>query len=46
MATAGGGEEAAAQRVLRFSDVVQESLEILAPIGGYSKVPLVSLEEA
>ncbi|CAF4982735.1 unnamed protein product, partial [Rotaria magnacalcarata] len=45
MATAGGGEEAAAQRVLRFSDV-QESLEILAPIGGYSKVPLVSLEEA
>ncbi|CAF5151827.1 unnamed protein product, partial [Rotaria magnacalcarata] len=46
MATAGGGEEAAAQRVLRLSDVVQESLEILAPIGGYSKVPLVSLEEA
>ncbi|CAF4644249.1 unnamed protein product, partial [Rotaria magnacalcarata] len=46
MATAGGGEEAAAQRVLRFSDVVQESLEILEPIGGYSKVPLVSLEEA
>ncbi|CAM4949443.1 unnamed protein product [Rotaria socialis] len=46
MATAGGGEEAAVQRVLRFSDVVQEPLEILAPIGGYSKVPLVSLEEA
>ncbi|CAM4850736.1 unnamed protein product [Rotaria magnacalcarata] len=46
MATAGGGEVAAAQRVLRFSDVVQESLEILEPIGGYSKVPLVSLEEA
>ncbi|CAM4819725.1 unnamed protein product [Rotaria magnacalcarata] len=46
MATAGGGEEAAAQRVLRFSGVVQESLEILAPIGGYSNVPLVSLEEA
>ncbi|CAF2087528.1 unnamed protein product [Rotaria magnacalcarata] len=46
MATACGGEEAAAQRVLRFSDVVQESLEILEPIGGYSKVNLVSLEEA
>ncbi|CAM4850401.1 unnamed protein product, partial [Rotaria magnacalcarata] len=46
MATAGGGEEATIQRRLRFSDVVQESLEILAPIGGYSKVPLVSLEEA
>ncbi|CAF2141457.1 unnamed protein product, partial [Rotaria magnacalcarata] len=47
MATACGGEEAAAkQRVLRFSDVVQESLEILAPIGGYSNEPLVSLEEA
>ncbi|CAF3462577.1 unnamed protein product [Rotaria socialis] len=46
MATAGGGEEATVQRVLRFSDVVQESLEILTPIGGYSKVPLVSLEEA
>ncbi|CAF5195564.1 unnamed protein product, partial [Rotaria magnacalcarata] len=46
MATAGGGEEAAAQRAIRFSDVVQESLEILEPIGGYSKVPLVSLEEA
>ncbi|CAF5099513.1 unnamed protein product, partial [Rotaria magnacalcarata] len=34
MATAGGGEEAAAQRAIRFSDVVQESLEILEPIGG------------
>ncbi|CAF4918511.1 unnamed protein product, partial [Rotaria socialis] len=46
MAIAGGGEEATIQRVLRFSDVVQESLKILAPIDGYSKVPLVSLEEA
>ncbi|CAF3224923.1 unnamed protein product [Rotaria socialis] len=46
MDTAGGGEEVTVQRVLRFSDVVQESLEILTPIGGYSKVPLVSLEEA
>ncbi|CAF1410204.1 unnamed protein product [Rotaria magnacalcarata] len=46
MATAGGGEEAAIQRISRMNDVVQESLEILAPIGGYSKMPLVSLEEA
>ncbi|CAF4647553.1 unnamed protein product, partial [Rotaria socialis] len=46
MATAGGGEEAIIQRISRMNDVVQESLEILAPIGGYSKMPLVSLEEA
>ncbi|CAM4844262.1 unnamed protein product [Rotaria magnacalcarata] len=46
MATAGGGEEATIQRIARMNDVVQESLEILAPIGGYSKMPLVSLEEA
>ncbi|CAF3316269.1 unnamed protein product [Rotaria socialis] len=47
MATVGGGEEAAAlQRLLRITDVAQESLEILAPITGYSKSSLVSLEEA
>ncbi|CAF4638536.1 unnamed protein product, partial [Rotaria socialis] len=47
MATAtGGGEEATIQRILRITDVAQESLEILAPISGYSRVPLVSLEEA
>ncbi|CAM4752882.1 unnamed protein product [Rotaria magnacalcarata] len=46
MATAGAGEEATIQRRLRITDVVEESLEILTPIGGYSRVPLVSLEEA
>lgn len=39
-------EEAIAQHVLRITDVTQESLEILAPIGGYATAPLVSLEEA
>ncbi|CAF4632160.1 unnamed protein product [Rotaria socialis] len=47
MATAaGGGEEATIQRILRITDVAEESLRFLAPIGGYSKMPLVSLEEA
>jgi hypothetical protein len=46
MATARGGHEAAVQRKLRNTDVAQESLEFLEPIRGYSKVPLVSLEEA
>ncbi|CAF4946747.1 unnamed protein product, partial [Rotaria socialis] len=47
MATATRGEgEATVQRILRITDVAQESLEILAPIGGYSRVPLVSLEKA
>ncbi|CAF4645691.1 unnamed protein product, partial [Rotaria socialis] len=46
IATGGGEEEATIQRILRITDVEQESLEILAPIGGYSSVPLVSLEEA
>ncbi|CAF4490268.1 unnamed protein product [Rotaria socialis] len=46
MATAGGGEEALVQRLLRITDVAQESLDILAPISGYAKSPLVSLEEA
>ncbi|CAF4236010.1 unnamed protein product [Rotaria socialis] len=46
MATAGGGEEATIQRILRITDVAEESLKFLAPIGGYSRMPLVSLEEA
>ncbi|CAF4249249.1 unnamed protein product, partial [Rotaria socialis] len=47
MATAaGGGEEATIQRILRITDVAEESLRFLAPIGGYSKMSLVSLEEA
>ncbi|CAF2157640.1 unnamed protein product [Rotaria magnacalcarata] len=46
MATAGGGEEATIQRRLRITDVAEESLKFLAPIGGYSRMPLVSLEEA
>jgi hypothetical protein len=45
MAT-GGGDEAMAQRILRITDIAEESLEFLAPIGGYEKMPLVSLEEA
>jgi hypothetical protein len=43
---AGGEGEANAQRFLRLTDIAEESLEFLAPIGGYSKMPLVSLEEA
>ncbi|CAF4448668.1 unnamed protein product [Rotaria magnacalcarata] len=47
MATSAGGEdEATVKRISRMNDVVEESLEILTPIGGYSRVPLVSLEEA
>ncbi|CAF1353121.1 unnamed protein product [Rotaria sp. Silwood1] len=45
MAT-GGGEAGTAQRILRITDVAQEPLEFLAPISGYGKEPLVSLEQA
>ncbi|CAF1309004.1 unnamed protein product, partial [Rotaria sp. Silwood1] len=45
MAT-GGEEEAIEQRILRITDIVQEPLEFIAPIGGYEEMPLVSLEEA
>lgn len=38
--------EVLAQRILRITDVAKEPLELLAPIGGYAKMPLVSLEEA
>jgi hypothetical protein len=39
-------EAANAQRVLRITDIIQESLEFLAPIRGYENMPLVSLEKA
>ncbi|CAF5159656.1 unnamed protein product, partial [Rotaria sp. Silwood1] len=45
MAT-GCGEETIAQRILRISDIAQEPLEFIAPIGGYEEMPLVSLEIA
>ncbi|CAF5159052.1 unnamed protein product, partial [Rotaria sp. Silwood1] len=45
MAT-GGGEEAITQRILRITDIAQESLEFIAPIGGYEEMPLVPLEIA
>ena len=40
------GEEAITQRVLRFTDISQEPLDFLSPIGGYEEMPLVSLEVA
>ena len=46
MATGGYHDDVAAQRLLRITNVAEESLEFLAPIGGYAKLPLVSLEEA
>jgi hypothetical protein len=46
MATGGGEEEATIQCALRITDIAQEPLEFLAPIGGYGKMPLVSLEKA
>ena len=46
MATGGYHDDVAAQRLLRITSVAEESLEFLAPIGGYAKLPLVSLEEA
>ncbi|CAF5011142.1 unnamed protein product, partial [Rotaria sp. Silwood1] len=45
MAT-GGGEEAITQRILRITDIAQEPLEFIAPIGGYEEMPLVPLEIA
>ncbi|CAF1312535.1 unnamed protein product [Rotaria sp. Silwood1] len=42
----GGGEDATAQRILRITDIAQEPLQFLAPISGYGKAPLVSLEQA
>ncbi|CAF4119656.1 unnamed protein product [Rotaria sordida] len=45
MATS-GGEEAIAQRILRITDIVQEPLEFVTPIGGYEEMPLVPLEIA
>ncbi|CAF4716804.1 unnamed protein product, partial [Rotaria sp. Silwood1] len=41
-----GGEEVTAQSILRIIDIVDEPLEFLAPISGYGKMPLVSLEQA
>ena len=46
MATGGGNDEATVQRILRLTDITGEPLKFLAPIGGYEKMPLVSLEEA
>jgi len=43
---AGGEGEAIAQRILRITDIAQEPLKFLTPIGGYAKMPLVPLEEA
>ncbi|CAF4437396.1 unnamed protein product, partial [Rotaria sp. Silwood2] len=41
-----GGEEATAQRILRITDIAQEPLQFIAPIGGYEEMPLVPLEIA
>lgn len=38
--------EAIIQQTLRITDIAEEPLEYLAPIGGYVEMPLVSLEEA
>ena len=43
---AGGGREKIAQRVLRLTDIAEEPIEMLLPISGYEKKPLVPLEEA
>jgi hypothetical protein len=40
------GGEATAQCILRITDIAEEPLEFLAPICGYEKMPLVSLEKA
>ncbi|CAF4569737.1 unnamed protein product [Rotaria sp. Silwood2] len=45
MAT-GGGEETIAQRILCITDIAQEPLEFIAPIGGFEEMPLVPLEIA
>jgi hypothetical protein len=41
-----GGEGDTIQRILRFSDITNEPLEILMPIGGYEEMPIVPLETA
>jgi len=47
MTTDGGSEEEnETQRILRFSDIAKEPLEILMPIGGYEEMPIVPLEIA
>jgi hypothetical protein len=47
MATCGGSEEGNdAQRILRFSDIAKEPLEILMPIVGYEEMPIFPLEMA
>jgi hypothetical protein len=43
---AGGGGQGIDQRILRITDVTDEPLGFLAPIGGYAKMPLVTLEQA
>ncbi len=43
---AGGGGQGIAQRILRITDVTDEPLGFLAPIDGYAKMPLVTLEKA
>ncbi|CAF4488223.1 unnamed protein product, partial [Rotaria magnacalcarata] len=45
MATSASGEKSD-HFILRLTDIVEESLRLLPPIGGYEKMPLVSLEEA
>ncbi|CAF1135044.1 unnamed protein product [Rotaria sordida] len=45
MAT-GGGEDATAQHILRITDIAQEPLEFITPIGGYEEMPLVPLDIA
>ena len=42
----GGVSEMTPQYTLRITDVTAEPLKLLTPIGGYEKMPLVSLEEA
>ncbi|CAF2166814.1 unnamed protein product, partial [Rotaria magnacalcarata] len=46
MAAGERGEESAAQRMQRISDITDEALRFIAHISGCEKMPLVSLEEA
>lgn len=43
---ASSGIKAAPQTVQRIADIATEPLTFITPIGGYEKMPLVSLEEA
>ncbi|CAF1104130.1 unnamed protein product [Adineta steineri] len=45
MATS-GEDDYLAQRVLRLTDISKEPMDVLMPISGYEKMPIVSLEEA